>query len=126
MPPVPFLTRNVINSETINGYKLNHGSLIIIPIYNYHRLNSNWEKPNIFFPDRWINNNKQNDIFIPFASGPKQCIGNRLSYLEMEIILSEIYKNIKLIKFNNNIISTNPFITLRPNEDIIMKIETVH
>ena len=126
-PPVPILTRNVKNTEKIGKYNLKKKDLIIIPIYNFHRIDEYWDNPNQFNLDRWNNPPKNlNKLFIPFASGPRKCIGNRLSYLELEIILTEIYKKIKFKRATTNKIKTNPFITLRPDEKIIMNVQCLN
>tara|TARA_S200000501_G_scaffold379027_1_gene446759 strand:+ start:11454 stop:12710 length:1257 start_codon:yes stop_codon:yes gene_type:complete len=125
-PPVPILTRNTLESETIYGKKFKSGSLIIIPIFNFHRLSKHWKNPSLFNPDRWTNPTKNiNNIFIPFASGPRKCIGNRLSYLELETIITKIYSNLKFKRESANEIKYNPFITLRPDQKIIMNIQPI-
>ena len=60
-------------------------------------------------------------IFVPFASGSRKCIGDRLAFLELKIIIKELVKNFDIKKISCENIKTNPFVTLRPTNKIIVK-----
>ena len=39
-----------------------------------------WEEPSQFRPERFIKGDYNKNAFIPFAAGPRACIGRRLVY----------------------------------------------
>lgn len=60
------------------------------PVYGLHRDPQYWEKPNEFYPERFLDENKKaiNSVaFIPFGLGPRMCIGNRFALLETKVML---------------------------------------
>ena len=122
MPPVPILTRNVIKREKVNEWTLPSRSLLFIPIYNFHRNEKFWDKAEEFIPERWSAPPPNiKNIFVPFASGSRKCIGDRLAFLELKIIIDELVKNFDIKKISCENIKTNPFVTLRPTNKIIVK-----
>ncbi|XP_072747767.1 cytochrome P450 9e2-like [Anoplolepis gracilipes] len=46
-----------------------------------------YPQPNKFNPDRFLNSNIDNSVYIPFGLGPRICIGNRFALLQMKIML---------------------------------------
>ena len=93
MPSVPLLTRKILKNKIIDGYEFRKGSLLFISVYHIHRDKTYWQNSNIFDPDRWNSNLKDlNTHYLPFGSGGRKCIGDRLAIFEMEHIISGLLK----------------------------------
>ena len=71
------------------------GSLACIWIYGLHRNSLFWNKPNNFLPERWIDPElkdvgQTNGAYMPFAAGPRNCVGQPLAHIILRTLLSKI------------------------------------
>jgi cytochrome P450 len=63
---------------------------------------SNFTDPEVFAPERWLNNKDSvyerdgKAAFQPFSIGPHGCIGKGLAWMEMRLLLSKILWNFKI------------------------------
>lgn len=111
-PVAPFVVRKLPLDLSIPDESKNPKSCITIPkdtfacvwIYSLHRNPKLWHKPNEFIPDRWINPELQNldegqktGSFIPFASGPRNCVGQPLAQIILKIMLARIIQENRVI-----------------------------
>ena len=69
--------------------------MYVIAIAVLHRLPSIWgPTADDFDPKRWLNpNDSYKSNFLPFFSGPKSRIGNKLALTEIKILLSLLIRN---------------------------------
>lgn len=75
--------------------RLPANSLACIWIYGLHRNPEFWRRPNDFVPDRWIkpdlkDQGQSNGAYMPFASGPRNCLGQPLANVVLRTILSRL------------------------------------
>ena len=94
------LSRNVMkNGQKIGKYNVPKGATIYGTTYSLHRDPNNFEKPNEFYLDHFINdeNNhfKLNKNFVVFGVGKRNCIGQSLAIKELFVILSHILNRYK-------------------------------
>lgn len=71
------------------------GSLACIWIYGLHRNSLFWNKPNNFLPERWIDPElkdvgQTNGAYMPFAAGPRNCVGQPLAHIILRTLLSKL------------------------------------
>ncbi|CAG9806567.1 unnamed protein product [Chironomus riparius] len=95
VPVVPYILR--INSKDIEiseGYILPANTFITVPILRIHRSKKIWgEDADHFRPERFDKENFEkipSYAYIPFAKGPRMCIGWRYAMLLMKIQLANI------------------------------------
>ena len=65
-------------SGEFGGLVIKKGTLIRIPFYVIHHNPEFWPEPHVFKPDRFLKENVHNIkpfSWLPFGSGPRQCIG---------------------------------------------------
>ncbi|KAJ3665307.1 hypothetical protein Zmor_000807 [Zophobas morio] len=70
--------------------KINEGDICWIPVYGLHMDPNYFPNPDVFDPERFSDENAKNikaATFLPFGSGPRNCIGSRFALLEAKIIL---------------------------------------
>ena len=73
-------------------------TVVSTPIYAIHNLESHFDSPTEFRPERWLKGDHQ--TFIPFLAGPLQCVGKKLflsfvtndslAYAEMRMLLARL------------------------------------
>jgi len=72
---------------TIFGFRVPKGTQIYIPSNVYCKLDEYCEDPLKFKPERWLETNPPEKFFLPFSHGPRDCAGQRLAMLEMQVVL---------------------------------------
>lgn len=80
-PPIPIVARAPREDVALGPHQIRAGSIVVCAIASLHRHPVYWPEPTAFRPERFIDNTVQEHAFIPFASGPRRCIGERLSIL---------------------------------------------
>ena len=85
-PPTAMLARQNIEADTIGGYSIPRMSLVVLSPYIVHRYPEYWPDPERFDPERFSAENfatRPKWAYIPFAAGPRICIGNSFALMEM-------------------------------------------
>lgn len=101
MPPVPRIERRAATDCFLgknNELFIEKGTLIIIPVHAIQRDADNYYKPDEFLPERFLpeNSDKLNhNAFLPFADGPRNCIGARFAIMEIKILLFKLFRRYK-------------------------------
>lgn len=93
-PATPQVTRNVLKDFELDGTTFKAGSVCVIPFYAINRHSQNWDKPNIFDPDRFLGREWRRERFsyMPFGAGPRICIGAAWAMMEQTIMLAEFVR----------------------------------
>lgn len=76
------LTRFCTKKYTIpdSELTLNVGDKLMIPVYSIHNDPKYYPNPEVFDPERFIEENKSSrprNTFLPFGDGPRICIGKK-------------------------------------------------
>ncbi|XP_011705775.1 PREDICTED: cytochrome P450 9e2-like, partial [Wasmannia auropunctata] len=66
------------------------GDSIWFPSFAVHRDPKYYPHPDKFDPERFLNGNVDNSIYMPFGIGPRICIGNRFALMESKVMLFHI------------------------------------
>uniref|UniRef100_A0A6J0UR62 Cytochrome P450 4A6-like n=1 Tax=Pogona vitticeps TaxID=103695 RepID=A0A6J0UR62_9SAUR len=92
-PPVPGVSRQLSKPITFcDGRTLPEGTLVAINIYCIHRNPSIWPDPEVFDPTRFSSeksSQKHSHAFVPFAAGPRNCIGQQFAMNEMKVAVAQ-------------------------------------
>jgi cytochrome P450 len=101
------------------GYKLSKESVIIPALHHIHNNPALWDNPARFDPDRWATEevkNRHKAAYIPFAAGPRMCIGFNFALQEIKIFLPKLVWRYKFTKDGDETIEYDPmFQLIRPN-----------
>ena len=85
------------------------GMLIEIPIYAIHHDPKIWPEPEKFDPYRFTSEEKAKHTaydWIPFGSGPRNCIAMRLAQVELKMAVAYLVRAYKFVKCEENEVST--------------------
>ena len=100
------------------GYRLPPDAIIIPALYAIHTNPDIWRDPMRFDPDRWDTEevkNRHRCAYIPFATGPRGCIGFNFALLEVKILLSELIHRYEFSREGLDTIEYDPeFQLIRP------------
>ncbi|KPJ15874.1 Cytochrome P450 4c21 [Papilio machaon] len=99
-PPVPNMLRKVLKDITLpSGVKLMEGTGVCINVWCLHRNPHYWgPDADVFNPDRFLDNVKHHPhAFIPFGSGPRNCIGYRYAMMSMKTVLATLLRSYKFL-----------------------------
>ncbi|XP_012230655.2 cytochrome P450 9e2-like [Linepithema humile] len=66
---------------------LKPGDNIWFPVYALHHDSQYYSQPKKFDPDRFLNGEVDNSVYLTFGIGPRNCIGNRFALMEAKIML---------------------------------------
>ena len=110
-PPVWLFSRKSLKKDTLTEYDIPPDTDIYFSPYILHRTEKFWINPNNFDPSRFANDDKElKKSYYPFSLGPRRCLGEYFSFLEMKIHLGILIK-----QFTMNSEEQNPDLNLGIN-----------
>jgi cytochrome P450 len=98
-PPAAGVGRVALRDIAVDGYRVEAGSIVAVGINALHRDPALWERPLVFDPDRFSPENARNRDrwqFIPFAAGPRSCIGEHFAMLVTTLALATIVRSTRI------------------------------
>jgi len=103
-PPIQRANRVCNETSEVGGYKVPVGTIVYLGIWGIHHDEAYWPEPETFDPDRFSPENKSKIVpysWLPFGTGPRNCIGMRLATLEAKIGIAYVIKNFRLKRSPN-------------------------
>lgn len=114
-PAVWLFSREAAQDDVLKDVRIKKGSLILISPYFLHRNPEHWEDPNTFNPSRFEKGINE-EAFIPFAKGPRMCIGMSLAQFEIQLYLYHFFRKFKVsADCDLSAIKPKPLVNLYPN-----------
>lgn len=98
--PIPIAVREAIDDCDLgNGQKIFNGTKIFFMLYILHRRKDIWGKnSDAFNPDNFLPemiSSRHPYSYVPFGSGPKNCIGFRYAWLSAKSMLVTLLRSYK-------------------------------
>jgi cytochrome P450 len=101
-----------------DGYLLPAGSVVICALHAIHNNPAVWTNPERFDPDRWGTEavaNRPKNSYIPFATGPRSCIGFNFALGEVKVLLPMLVYRYEFEKEGEGAVTYDPeFQLIRP------------
>lgn len=127
-PPGWLLSRRALASDTLGRHVVEPGTQVFISPFVLHRHPHYWRQPESFDPERFMPgaeapaSPRRGLAYIPFAAGPRHCVGEHLAMVEMRIHLVEMLR-----RFTPHYADTHPpqmesHINLRPKDGIYLQL----
>lgn len=93
-PPAYLIIRHVKEDDVVCQRRVHKGGAVLISPLILHRHPDYWESPDEFLPERWLDaeaeKRRPRHAYIPFSTGPRQCIGSSFSMMESVLILATL------------------------------------
>lgn len=119
--------RRCISDDVLGGFHVPGGSDVYINFLTLHRHPDIWPDPDRFDPDRFLPENVKDRpryAYIPFASGPRNCIGKHFALAELMIIVISVLQRYRVrLADGHPPVTMQPLITLRPNPFVRLHVE---
>uniref|UniRef100_A0A6Q2Y0U0 Cytochrome P450, family 4, subfamily F, polypeptide 3 n=1 Tax=Esox lucius TaxID=8010 RepID=A0A6Q2Y0U0_ESOLU len=98
--PVSAVTRRYTEDMNVPGGRvIPKGSICLLSIYGIHHNPEVWPDPDVYNPMRFDPENskgRSSHAFIPFSSGPRNCIGQKFAMAEMRVVVALTLRRFRL------------------------------
>lgn len=88
--PVPVIGFEVMEDCAIDDVALHRGARVFISPHLTHRMESIYERPRRFMPERWASIKPSAYEYLPFNAGPRRCPGIWFASANLKIALAAI------------------------------------
>ncbi len=122
-PPVWLFTRRAIAEDVLADYDVPPGTDIYLSPYILHRTEAFWPDPGRFDPSRFASDNapRKEQAYFPFSLGPRRCLGEYFSFLEMKIHLGLLLPRFRMERLDDADPGLELGINLRSKRDILLR-----
>lgn len=121
-PPAWVFGRRSYGPDKLGDFHIGSNQIVTISPYILHRNPEFWPNPEGFDPDRFLQDIPRG-AFVPFAAGPRQCIGNHFALLEARLILATIARQVRVNLQPGTRPKLQAAITLRPQWGLPVNLE---
>jgi cytochrome P450 len=125
-PPGWLITRRSLEADELGGYTIPPRTDVFISPYMLHRHPAFWSEPEEFRPERFAGpdaEERHRFAYIPFAVGPRHCIGENIAMFEMLVHVHAMSRRFSLTRAGNEPIELEAQINLRPRSNLMMTVE---
>ena len=125
-PPGWLLSRRTIEADVLGGYPVPAGTNVLLPLYLVHRHPRFWKNPDAFDPERFAPEHEAERprfAYMPFAAGPRHCIGETFALYEMLMHLYKVARHYRLVYLPDKPLELEAAINLRTRHPLHMRLE---
>jgi cytochrome P450 len=125
-PPGWLLTRRSVEADELGGYAIAPRTDVFLSPYLLHRHPEFWSDPEKFQPERFAAADaaeRHKFAYIPFAVGPRHCIGENIAMFEMLVHMHAMTRRFRLKRATDEPIVFEAQINLRPRSNLMMTVE---
>ncbi|QGJ69400.1 Pentalenene oxygenase [Planctomycetales bacterium 10988] len=122
--PASSYSQRIVNLPVeLGGIQFKPGTPVIFSQFITHHMESLFEEPERFIPSRWETIQPSPYAYLPFATGPRMCLGGPLASMILRITLPMILRKFNLqiepnAEINGKVIST----MLNPTSSVPMRL----
>ena len=125
-PPGWLLSRRTLSADVLGGFEVPGGTDVLFSPYLLHRHPRYWKEPEAFRPERFDaeqESERPRFAYMPFAAGPRHCIGETFALYEMLMHLYKVARHYRLLRATDEPIELSAQINLRIRNPLIMRLE---
>lgn len=123
-PPGWLLSRRATVDHELGGAPIAVGTQVFISPWLLHRHPDYWQQPERFDPDRFARRHQpaHRMAYLPFAAGPRHCIGEHLALTEMRVHLATLLRRFTPHYLGDREPAIESAINLRPADGIYLQL----
>jgi len=117
-PPTWLTARMPVEDDTLAGYTIPAGAIVLLSPYVTHRHPAVWDAPEVFDPDRFAPARaaaRPTLAYFPFGGGPRHCIGSAFAITEVQLIVASVAQRYRLTLVPDARVIPAAGLTLRPS-----------
>jgi enediyne biosynthesis protein E7 len=125
-PPGWVLSRRTLEADVLGGYPIPARTDLLLPLYLLHRHPRFWKDPENFSPERFAPEHEAQRprfAYMPFAAGPRHCIGETFALYEMLMHLYKVARRYRLTYVAKAPLELEALINLRTRHPLHMRLE---
>ena len=125
-PPGWLLSRRTVAADVLGGFEVAAGTNVLLPLYLLHRHPRYWKDPDRFWPERFAAEHEAERprfAYMPFAAGPRHCIGETFALYEMLMHLYAVARRYRLVYVPDKPLELEAQINLRTRHPLHMRLE---
>jgi cytochrome P450 len=125
-PPGWLLSRRTIEPDVLSGFEIPAAANVLLPLYLLHRHPRYWQDPDVFRPERFAPEHEAQRprfAYMPFAAGPRHCIGETFALYEMLMHLYKVARRYRLVHVPDMPLELEAQINLRTKYPLHMRLE---
>jgi cytochrome P450 len=125
-PPGWLLSRRNVAADVLGGFAVPPGTNVLLPLYLLHRHPRYWKDPDRFEPERFDSEHEAERprfAYMPFAAGPRHCIGETFALYEMLVHLYKVARRYRLVYVPDKPLELEAQINLRTRHPLQMRLE---
>lgn len=122
-PPIWVISRRAVADDVLGGYAVPAGTLVCVSPWVLHHDRAHWDRPETFDPSRFLEvdaASRRPFTYLPFGSGPRQCIGRGFALLEMQLVLTTLLQRVDMRLVPGHPVEPQALVTLRPAHGMLM------
>lgn len=129
-PSVPINHKSAIEEDVLpSGHCVKKNQVVLLSYYAMGRMVNIWgENCFEFKPERWINSENGELIYVPsykfaaFNSGPRTCLGKEMSFTQMKIVAAFVLWNYRIEVVEGHPIAPNVSVVLHMKYGLKVKV----
>jgi cytochrome P450 len=125
-PPAPTMLRTAAEDDEVCGHHLPRGSVVGVLPWVIHRHRALWDEPDRFDPERFAPEAvaaRSRYAYLPFAIGPRVCIGASLALIEIITAMAVIAQRFRFRLAPGYPVAPIAWTNLHPKGGIWMNVE---
>ncbi|XP_069459947.1 ultra-long-chain fatty acid omega-hydroxylase-like [Ambystoma mexicanum] len=126
-PPVAAVSRCCTEDIKLpDGRVIPKGIPCLISIYGTHHNPAVWPEPEVYNPYRFdpvTSKERSPHAFVPFSSGPRNCIGQNFAMSEIKVVLALTLLRFKVMPDSTRTVRRSPELILRAENGLWLKLE---
>jgi cytochrome P450 len=119
--PAVLPPRNALADDTIGSFAVEAGEAVLPLIWSAHYHAEFWPNPYRFDPERFApgaGKGRHTCSYIPFAAGPRLCIGNASSLIESTLSIAQLLTRVEVTISSCANLRPAALGSLRPNKPV--------